>query len=85
MGFLERPCSANKRSACFLSFEERNPGVWGGKGLALTWVLSPGTQQLLWKQDSLPVSPGLRDFLGKLLFAGGLREGRAGFGGDFLT
>lgn len=80
MGFLERPSSANKRSACFLSFEERNSGVWGGQGWPVTWVLSPGTQQLLWKQDSLPVSPDLRDFLGKLVFAGASMKGRLALG-----
>lgn len=37
--------------------------------MACTEVLSPGTQQPHWKLDSFPASSGLKDFLGKLIFA----------------
>lgn len=81
MGFLEpAPGAANTHMACFLSFEERNSGACGGAGRPVTGVRSPGTQQPLWEQDSFPVSPGLKEFLGKLIFAGASVRGGAGVG-----
>lgn len=88
MEFLELArCFASKRMPCSpppapLRREILESGE--AEGGPVTRGLSPGTQQLLWELDSFPASPGLKDFLGKLIFARASTQGGDGFLGDLF-